>query len=109
MATAELAPPQNWTDQFEEYAKRSPQMRMIVDLAKENPLEHSRIRSAWWELLANSIIVMIVERDIVSIAETHSVLTKLQKKGLDFNFSHQEDRKRLQGYIDILESAKTHI
>lgn len=99
---------QSWTDQFDEYAERSPQMQIIVDLAKENPLEHSRIRSAWWDLLANSIIVMIVERDIVSIAETHLVLTMLQEKGLDFSISHQEIRKRLQGYIDILQSAKTH-
>jgi hypothetical protein len=104
--TSVLSP--KWTDRFEEYAEGSPQMLIIVDLAKANPLEHCRLRGNWWEILANNIMVIIIERDVESIFHTLALLKQLQTKVSYLCWSDMESKQRLQGYIDLLNSALTH-
>lgn len=107
----------HWSDQFipEKFGgtnfEPSAQLEIVLGLMTENPLEHFRFHrpiSTWWEILVNCIITMILERDNVSIYATSMLLTELQQKGSQFSYSDQESRHRLQGYLDILKSAKTH-
>ncbi len=102
----------HWTDriiqQHSVSSVLSPQLLIILQLMHENPFEHPRYRTQWWETLANTIMTMIIQRDLTSIAYTQDLLAHLIKLGSANALDHGRSQ-RLLGYIDLLESAKTHL